>query len=60
MTEIKLVNFKCPVTLLERVDEDVKAGGYGNRTDFILDALRDKATEVEERKRQTDVSAGEA
>jgi len=36
----KLVNFRCPLKLLEEFDETIK-GRYRNRTDALLDAMDD-------------------
>jgi len=43
----KLVNFRCPLELLEEFDEIIKAR-YRNRTDALLDAMDDL---IEKRRR---------
>lgn len=35
-----------PLTLMERVDVALKKGGYKNRSDFILDAIRKRLREL--------------
>ena len=38
--------FSIPTGLMKRVDEVVKTGDYKNKTDFILEAIRDRLREL--------------
>jgi metal-responsive CopG/Arc/MetJ family transcriptional regulator len=50
------VNFNCPAKLLEVFDETIK-GFYSDRTDALLDAMRDLIRKLEEQKRLAAVAA---
>ena len=50
MSDKHKVEFNCPKPLLEVFDEIID-GVYRDRTDALLDAMRDKIRELEERKR---------
>lgn len=55
MNENKLVNFNCPLKLLEVFDEAIK-GTYGDRTDALMDAMRKLIQELEEQKRNRNIA----
>lgn len=42
MEETKFSNFRCPVGLLEEIDEQIKKGNYRDRSSFIVEAIEDK------------------